>query len=146
MAAVKGSISQGMRATVSSGATLAEIFGQPWPSQAEIFGVPTSGTYGCDRQHRGRRPRMPLWYADLCDQWASAVWHGELSWGHAATLVDLWHPLALEQALTPGRKRRPDAERHLGIELFAGLLASGVDERTARHLVGLESQNAMSAA
>jgi hypothetical protein len=118
--------------------TQAEIFGQPGPTQAEIFGVPTRGTYGWDRQHRGRRPQMPRWYATLCDGWSRAAWHGEISWEHAAALVEVWHPLALEQALTRGSKRRPDGERGLELGLFAGLLGCGVDERTARHLVGLD--------
>ena len=81
---------------------------------------------------------MPRWYAVLCDGWSRAAWHGEITWEHAAALVELWHPIALEQALTPGsRKRRPDKEQQLELELYAGLIASGVDEPTARHLVGI---------
>ena len=84
---------------------------------------------------------MPGWYAALCDGWSRAAWHGEISWEHAAMLVECWHPVALEQALTRGRKRRPDKEQQRGLELYAGLLASGVDERTARHLVGLDEES-----
>ena len=81
---------------------------------------------------------MPRWYEVMCDGWSRAAWHGEITWEHAALLVEAWHPFALEQALTPGRKRRPSKEQQLELELYAGLLACGVDERTARHLVGLE--------
>ncbi len=117
------------------------IFGAVGPSQAELFGAPISGTYGGDREHRGRRPRMPQWYSTLCDGWSRAAWRGEITWEHAAMCVAVWHPLALEQALIPGAKRRPNKERELELELFAGLLAAGVDEPTARHLVGLDNES-----
>jgi hypothetical protein len=82
--------------------------------------------------------QMPRWYATACDGWSRAAWHGEIAWEHAAALVEVWHPIALGQALAPGRKRCPDREQQLELELYAGLLASGVDEFTARHLVGLD--------
>ena len=95
----------------------AEIFGQPGLSQAELFGLPTSSTYvGGRGQHRGRRPSMPAWYAKLCEGWSRAVWHGELRWERAAALVELWHPVALQQALTPGSKRRLDRTQQLELE------------------------------
>jgi hypothetical protein len=135
-------VGQGTRATVSPGNSQAEILGPPTPTQAEILGAPTSSTYGWNRSHLGRRPSMPRWYATLCDGWSRAVWHGEMSWEHAAVLVGVWHPVALEQALTPGSRRRLGKQQQLELELFAGLLTAGVDETTARHLVGLNGDTA----
>jgi hypothetical protein len=138
---VNDNITQGARATASPGANHVEIFGSPGLSQSAIFSVPTSSAYVWDGQHRGRRPRVPEWYATLCDSWSRAAWHGEITWEHAARLVELWHPVALEQTRTPGRKRRPDTEQQLELELRAGLLASGVDHETARRLVGLDKDD-----
>jgi hypothetical protein len=78
---------------------------------------------------------MPRWYSVLCDNWSRAAWHGEISWEHAARLVEVWHPIALEQTLAR-RKRRPSRRQQLELDLYAGLLGCGVDEQTARHLVG----------
>lgn len=87
------------RETAAPGLTHTEIFG---PSQAELFGPPTSRTY---RGRRGRRPYrvslgglLPAWYLTRCEAWSRALARDLVTTSEAARVLDLWHPIALRHA------------------------------------------------